>query len=161
MLASVWKERTLCEWTYTWEYQTDEVLYLLTSFQHVHFLVFSDFLPSYSRLVFSYPNIHNSFLGFSLCARCYPFCCFIENGEKRIHRNVFLSRLLHWRSSSSVTILQLRLKVETRVWSFRPLEFIILFSCVLFSAFWMSFFFKYFDIKCFFVKQNKERKKIL
>lgn len=48
-----------------WEYQTDKVSCLLTSLR-VHFLVFSYFLPSYSRLVFSYPNIHNFFHVFSL-----------------------------------------------------------------------------------------------
>lgn len=120
---------------YTWEHQTYKVPCLLTyisTLLHVHFLVFS-FSSSYSRLVFSYPNIHNFFLLLLLSfvrelSLYYPFSrllfclSFIENGEKRIHRDGFFISVLHWKSRISVTILQLRLKVETRVWSFRPLK---------------------------------------
>lgn len=141
MLGCVWRWKEFLRvedgrMRYTWEHQTDKVSCLLTyvsTLLHVHFLVFS-FSPSYSRLVFSYPNIHNFFLPVLLSfarelSLYYPFSrllffflSFIENGEKRIHRDGFFISVLHWKSRISVTILQLRLKVETRVWSFRPLE---------------------------------------
>lgn len=84
------------------------------------------FLPSYSRLIFSYPNIYNFktfFLYFLVLsfARTITRLVFLyrtrknKNGEKRIHRNVSSNhRAFALRSRISVTILQLRLKAEGR-----------------------------------------------
>jgi hypothetical protein len=74
-------EKRLCEWTcYTPE---TKVSCLLTSFQHYSMYISWYFLPSYSRLVFSYPNIHNSFLGSLFRARYYPFFFSLSKTVKR------------------------------------------------------------------------------
>lgn len=98
--------------------------YFISTLLRVHFLVFSFLaVPSYSRLVFSYPNIHNfsySLLSFARAVtRSLSFCCFPASllYRKRWKENFIEETLevLHWRSQTSVTILQLRLEVVTRV----------------------------------------------
>lgn len=99
---SIGSEERSADGRYTWEYQTETKfhVYLLktSTLLRVHFLVFS-FLPSYSRLVFSYPNISLLSYMFVLLSFARELLLPVFLYRKRWKREfieTFLHRLLHW-----------------------------------------------------------------